>query len=125
MKQYLVNVIHTENDERSSYTGPGVAPEDMDAIGAAVDAVNDEMRKAGAWVFGGGLFPSASATTLQVKNGEVITTDGPFSEAKEQVGGFWVIQVADLDEALKWGAKATVACRTPIEVRPFADEPQA
>lgn len=122
MKQYLLSVYHTEDDERRNYTGAGVAEADRDAIGAAVNALNDEMRKAGAWVFAGGLYPTGTATTLRVKNGEVVTSDGPFAETKEQVGGFWVLKVANLDEALKWGAKATQACRTPIEVRPFHDE---
>ncbi len=114
MKQYLMSVYHPEDQT--------LPQEDMDAIGADVDALNDEIRKAGAWVFAGGLFPSSTATTLRVKNGEVITTDGPFAEGKEHVGGFWVIKAADLDEALRWGARATQACRVPIEVRPFADE---
>jgi hypothetical protein len=122
MKQYLMSVYHPEDPAHRSYIGAGVAQADMDAIGADVNALNDEIRKAGAWVFAGGLHPSGTATTLRVKNGEVLTTDGPFAEAKEQVGGFWVIKVANLDEALKWGAKATQACRVPIEVRPFQDE---
>ena len=59
---------------------------------------------------------------LQVKDGEVLITDGPFAEGKEQVGGFWVIEAPDLDAALEWGTKATHACRVPIEVRPFQGE---
>ena len=116
MKQYLMSVYHPEDQ--------ALAQAEMDAIGADVDALNDEIRKAGAWVFAGGLYPSSTATTLRVKNGEVLITDGPFSESKEQVGGFWVIQANNLDEALRWGAKATQACRVPIEVRPFQDESQ-
>jgi len=111
MKHYLMSVYHPE--------APPLPREVQDAIDGDIDALNDEIRRAGAWVFAGGLFPASTATTLRVKNGEVLTTDGPFAEGKEQVGGFWVIQVADLDEALKWGAKATQACRVPIEVRPF------
>jgi hypothetical protein len=111
MKHYLMSVYHPE--------AQALPREDQDAIDGDIDALNDEIRKAGAWVFAGGLFPSSTASTLRVRNGEVLTTDGPFSEGKEQVGGFWVIQVADLDEALKWGARATQACRVPIEVRPF------
>jgi len=117
MKQYLISVYHPEDQE--------LPQADMDAIGADVDALNSEIQKAGVWVFGGGLFPSSTATTLRVKNGEVLTTDGPFAEGKEHVGGFWIIKVADLDEALKWGAKATQACRVPIEVRPFQEEGEA
>jgi hypothetical protein len=114
MKQYLMSVYHPEDQELSKA--------DMDASGADVDALNDEIRKAGAWVFAGGLYPASTATTLRVKDGEVLTTDGPFAEGKEHIGGFWVIKVANLDEALKWGARATQACRVPIEVRPFDDE---
>jgi hypothetical protein len=114
MKQYLLSVYHPEYQE--------FAPEVMDQIGRDVDALNAEIRTAGAWVFAGGLHPSSTATVLRVKDGEVLTTDGPFAESKEQVGGFWVIQAPDLDSALEWGRKATRACAVPIEVRPFADE---
>ena len=75
-------------------------------------------------MFGGGLFPSSTATVVREKDGDVITTDGPFVEGKEHVGGFWVIKAADLDAALAWGRKATRACQVPIEVRPFQDEAQ-
>src|SRR5438045_9509561 len=97
----------------------------MDAMGADVDALNVEIRKAGAWVFAGGLHPSSTATTLRVKDGEVLTTDGPFAEGKEHIGGFWVIKVANLDEALDWAKKATVACRGAVEVRPFQDDTES
>ncbi|MEO6121790.1 MAG: YciI family protein [Acidimicrobiales bacterium] len=90
-----------------------------------VDAVNQEMQTEGAWVFGGGLHPSSAATVVRAQGGEVLTTDGPYAETKEQLGGFWVIQADDLDEALAWAAKATTACRAPVEVRPFQDEPDA
>jgi hypothetical protein len=114
MKQYLVSVYHPEGGE--------IDAAEMDQIGADVDALNAEIRSAGRWVFAGGLRPSSSATTLRLQAGEVLTTDGPFAEGKEVVGGFWVIKAADLDEALEWGRKATRACRVPIEVRPFEDE---
>jgi hypothetical protein len=114
MKQYLMSVYHPEDQV--------LAQAEMDAIGADVNSLNDEIQKVGAWVFAGGLHPSSTATTLRLKNGEVLTTDGPFAEAKEQVGGFWVIKAADLDEALRWGTKAAKACRVPIEVRPFQEE---
>ena len=117
MKQYLLSVYHPENE-----TAPG--PEQMEKIFHDVDALNHEMRGAGCWVFAGGLHPSGTATVVRVRDGEVITTDGPFVEGKEHIGGFWVIKAADLDEALEWGRKATRACAVPIEVRPFADEPE-
>ena len=90
-----------------------------------VDVLNNEMKAAGAWVFAGGLHPAETATVVQTKGGDVVTTDGPFAETKEQLGGFWIIEAADLDAALAWGRKATVACRGPVEVRPFQDEPEA
>ena len=69
------------------------------------------------------LSTGGTATVLRVQDGEVLTTDGPFAEGKEHVGGFWVIKAPDLDSALAWGRKATQACRVPIEVRPFQDDP--
>jgi hypothetical protein len=93
-----------------------------------VDALNAKMQATGAWVFGGGLHPADTATVVKVEGGDVITTDGPFAEAKEQLGGFWVIAAKDLDEALDWARQATIACRGAVEVRPFQDgtegEPQ-
>jgi hypothetical protein len=86
-----------------------------------VDALNDKIKAAGAWVFAGGLHEPSTSTVVQVKNGEVVTTDGPFAEAKEHLGGFWVIQAPDLDAALDWARQATVACLAPVEVRPFQD----
>ena len=114
MKQYLLSVYHPEGD-----TPP---PEVLEKVMRDVDALNEEIKAAGAWVFGGGLHPSSTATVVQVKDGEVLTTDGPFAEGKEHVGGFWVIEAPDLDAALEWGRKATRACAVPIEVRPFQDE---
>lgn len=93
--------------------------EEMEAGFARVGKVNDEMKAAGVWVFGGGLLPSDSATVVRVENGSTAMTDGPFAETKEQLGGFYVIEVDDLDAALHWAEKAAEACRVPIEVRPF------
>jgi hypothetical protein len=75
-------------------------------------------------VFAGGLHPASTATVVRQDGGEVLLTDGPFPESKEQLGGFWVIEAADLDAALAWARKATVACAAPVEVRPFQDEPE-
>ena len=72
----------------------------------------------------GGRQPETKAKSLRAQpNGQVLITDGPYLEAKEHVGGFWILEVADLDEALAWGRKAVVACRTPVEVRPFFEMP--
>ena len=87
---------------------------------ARVGVVNDDMKAKGIWVFGGGLVPSDSATVVRVQNGTTATiTDGPFAETKEHLGGFWVIEVADLDAALAWAERCAEACRAPMEVRPF------
>jgi hypothetical protein len=116
MKQYLLSVYHPE--------GETPAPEVMEKIMRDVDAVNEELKTAGAWVFAGGLHPSSTATVVRLQDGEVLTTDGPFVEGKEHIGGFWVIKAPDLDSALEWGRKATRACTVPIELRPFQDEPE-
>jgi hypothetical protein len=117
MKQYLMSVYNVEGDAPSA--------EEMDSIYKAVDAFNTELRTKGAWVFAGGLHPADTATVVRAKDGEILTTDGPFAETKEQLGGFWVIKAADLDEALALASQATTACRAPVEVRPFQDEPES
>ena len=114
MKQYLLSVYHPEGDIPE--------PEVIEKIMADVDALNAELRQAGAWVFAGGLHPSSTATVLRAENGDILITDGPFVEGKEHVGGFWVIKAPDLDAALEWGRKATRACTVPIEVRPLQEE---
>jgi hypothetical protein len=116
MTQYMLSVHMVEGE-------PMPAEDEIVQMYADVEAVNEQIRKAGAWVFGGGLHPADTATVVSAKDGDVTTTDGPFAETKEQLGGFWIIEAADLDAALAWAAKATVACRGPVEVRPFQDEP--
>jgi hypothetical protein len=119
MKQYLLAVHDVAGREMPS-------PEAMEQAYKDVDALNEEIQAKAAWVFAGGLHPPSTATVVRVgDNGDVITTDGPYAETKEQLGGFWVIRAADLDEALRWAAKATRACASPVEVRPFQDEPGA
>jgi len=118
MKQYLLAVHHAE-DEASI-----PPPEVLAGIMKDVDVFNEELRATGAWVFAGGLHPSSTATVVQVKDGEVITTDGPFAETKEQLGGFWIVKAPDLDAALSLAAKGAVACQLPVEVRPFQDDPE-
>ncbi len=119
MTQYMLSVI---GDEAEMLKVPADV---MEQAYKDVDAVNDEIRAAGSWVFAGGLHPATTATVVRVQDGDVVTTDGPFLETKEHLAGFWVIEAADLDAALDWAAKATVACQAPIEVRPFQDEPEA
>jgi len=99
-------------------------PDDVDIQQAYADVakVNEEMQQKGVWVFGGGLHPADTATVVRADGGEIVTTDGPYLESKEHIGGFWIIKAPDLDEALAWANKATVACRGAVEVRPFQDD---
>jgi len=115
--QYLLSVYSVEG-------APMPTPEEMAPIHAAVGQVNAELQAAGAWVFAGGLHPPNAATVVQGSTGgDTLMTDGPFAEGKEHIGGVWVIEAPDLESALAWAAKATVACRQPVEVRPFQDIP--
>lgn len=118
MTQYLLSVHMVEG-------APEPSPEAMQQAYEAVDAFNAELQAADAWVFAGGLHPATSATTVRTEGGEVLTTDGPFAETKEQIGGFWIINAPDLDAALEWAAKGSAACAGPVEVRPFQDEPES
>jgi hypothetical protein len=111
MTQYLLTIYQP--------TG-GVLPEgELEPIVRAVGKVNQDMKDAGVWVFAGGLHPPTTATVLRPEGGEMLTTDGPFTEAKEHVGGLTIIKAADLDEALDWGRRLAEATTLPIEVRPF------
>ena len=110
--RYLVAIHHPDNYD------PSVAEDE--AMGRDIDALNDEMVAAGVRVFVGGLHPARSAKSLRAQpQGKVLITDGPYLETKEHIGGFWVLEAADMEEALAWGRKAAVACRAPVEVRQF------
>src|SRR5687768_9572743 len=105
MTQYLLSVYMVEGQ-------PEPTAEEMNQAYADVDAFNKELMESGSWVFGGGLHPADTATVVRAGDkGDVLTTDGPFPEAKEQLGGFWVVTAPDLDAALALAAKATVACK--------------
>ncbi len=121
MTQYMLSVHHDGVDDAAFQ----MSDEDMQAAFKAVDEVNAEMQATGAWVFGGGLQMPDSATMVRAHQGDTLITDGPFAETKEFLGGFWVIEAPDLDAALAWAEKASAACRGPVEVRPFQDEPEA
>ena len=116
MAQYLLSVYHPEITEDAP------PPESMPQIEADVDALNQELRAAGAWVFAGGLHPTSTATVVRLQDGEMLTTDGPFLEGKEHIGGVTIIRAADLDEAIEWGRKLARATTLPIEIRPFQGE---
>jgi hypothetical protein len=112
MTQYLLSVQLVDGTEPPS-------AELMEKMYAGVNAFNAEVQAAGAWVFAGGLEPLSTATVVTASDSGVLTTDGPFAEGKEHIGGLWVIEVADRDAALDWAARGSAACLAPVEVRPF------
>ncbi len=115
MPQYLVAIQHPERYDGSL---------EGEAMMRDIDALNEQMEAAGVRIFAGGLSAASSAKSLRAQpNGDVLITDGPYLEAKEHVGGLWLLKCADMDEALAWGRKATVACRVPVEVRAFLEMP--
>jgi hypothetical protein len=117
MKQYLLSIYQPE--------GAAPAPEVLEPIMRDLEAVRQELKAAGAWVFSGGLHSPSTATVVQLKDGDVLMTDGPFLEGKEHIGGFTIIKAPDLDAALEWGRKlARAVALLPVEVRPFQDEPE-
>ena len=116
MPQYLVSVYDQPESRSRSI-------EEMRPIIAAVDAVNQQAVADGIFVFAGGLHDQSSATTVDARGGRPEFTDGPYLETKEYLGGFWVIDVTDLDAALQWAGQAAIACAQPVEVRPFMEEP--
>jgi hypothetical protein len=112
MPKYLISVWHDGNYE-ADFSTP-----DAQRRVAQVGAFNEELQKAGAWVFAAGLHPASSATVVRSSAGQVSMTDGPYAETKEQMGGFWVIEASDLDAALEWAGRAAAASGGPVEVRP-------
>jgi hypothetical protein len=114
MKRYLLTIWQPE--------GPPPPDIDLDTVMRDVDALIEETKAAGTWVFNGGLHPVDTATVLRPKDEEVLVTDGPYLEGKEHIGGLLVIDVPDIDAAFDWGRKAARAIRLPIEVRPFVHE---
>jgi hypothetical protein len=111
MKQYLLSIYQPD--------GSTPPPEVLQKVMRDVGALIEETKAAGAWVFNGGLHPPSTATVLRLQDGDLLTTDGPFAEAKEHVGGFLVVRAPDLDAALEWGRKLARVITLPIEVRPF------
>jgi hypothetical protein len=114
MKQYLLSVCYPAGSSQPS-------PDALKKIMSDVLGVRQEMQDAGIWVFSGGLHPASSATVLRQQGGEIVTTDGPFVESKEQIGGITIVKLPDLDAALAWAGKLARATTTPIEVRPFVE----
>ncbi|MEV4640363.1 YciI family protein [Actinoplanes sp. NPDC049548] len=112
MKTYLLSVYQPD--------GPTPPPEVLGPIMEGLAALNRELHDTGAFVFTAGLCPPDTATVIRAKDGDVLLTDGPFTEGKEHIGGFTVIQAPDLDAALRWGERMAAITTLPVEVRPFA-----
>ncbi|MEQ6902175.1 YciI family protein [Nocardioides sp. YIM 152588] len=117
MTQYLLSV-HDDPEAMAALT-----PEVMQEMFAAVDTFNEKLMAEGAWVFAGGLQPAGTASVVDGGGDRPVVTDGPYLEAKEYLGGFWIIEAPDLDAALAWAAAGSRACRGKVEVRPFQEEP--
>src|SRR5687767_7955885 len=120
MAQYLLSVHYVDNEGATQRTidemGAVDAEAEMQQVFERVERFNDKLRTEGKWVFAGGLQTPDTATVVDAsKGGDAMITDGPFSEAKEQIGGFWVVEAADLDEALKLAAEGSAACAGPVE----------
>lgn len=113
MKQYLLSVYQPDGDPPP--------PEVLEPLMQELDAVNQEMVAAGAWVFAAALHPPSAATVVRVNDGDTLMTDGPFTEGKEHLGGFTIIRAPDLDAALEWARKVARATTLPIEIRPLHD----
>ena len=116
MPQYLVAIHHPDDYDPST---------EDEAMVRAIDVLNEEMGAVGARFFAGGLQSASQAKSLRNQpGGKVVVTDGPYLEAKEHIGGFWILDAANMDEAVAWGRKAVVACRAPVEVREFLAMPK-
>ena len=117
MAQYLLSVHGSDTDP---------VPDNVEDLYAAVDTFNTDLRASGSWVFAGGLHPASTATVVDATGtGDPVITDGPYLESKEHLGGFWIVDVPDLDAALELARRGSAACKGPVEVRPFQPEPGA
>ena len=114
MKRYLLSIYQPD--------GRVPTPDVLSTIKQDLEVLNRDMKAAGAWVFTAGLHPPSTATVVKAQGGELLITDGPFTEAKEHIGGFTIIRARDLDAALEWGSKLARATTLPVEVRPMQDE---
>jgi hypothetical protein len=114
MKLYLLSIYQPD--------GPPPPPDVLGPIAKSLEALNEQMKAAGVWVFGRGLHPPSSATVLRARGSDVLVTDGPYVEGKEHIGGFTIIKASDLDAALEWARRYAKVITLPIEVRPFHGE---
>jgi hypothetical protein len=114
LKQYLLSIYQPDGDPPP--------PTVLDKVMRDLDALHTDLKAAGAWVFVAGLHPPSTATVVRFQDGDVVTTDGPYAEGKEHIGGFIVIRAPDVDSALGWAAKLAKATTLPIEVRPLQEK---
>jgi len=114
MTQYLLCIYQPDGDPPP--------PAVLEKVMRNLEALNRELKAAGAWVFDAGLHPPSTATVVRLQDEDVLTTDCPFAEGKEHIGGFVIINAPDLDSALEWGGKLSKATTLPIEVRPLREE---
>jgi len=117
MTQYLISIYQPD--------GEPPPPEFLEPVIRKLHVLNQELKAAGAWVFSRGLHAPRTATVVRLRDRDMETTDGPYIEGKEHIGGFWIIDVPDLDSALGWARRAAAATGLPIEVRPFRDVPES
>ncbi len=120
MTRYLLSVHSVEGEAREPMTD-----EQMQEFMRKVGELEEEMKSADALVYSGRLHGPETATVVSVTDGEVLTTDGPFAEAKEHLGGFYIVNAGDIDDALSWAQKTSACVGRPIEVRPFFEMPDA
>jgi hypothetical protein len=114
MAQYLLSVHPVDDEGREAMTEA-----QMQESWQRISRLEDEMKSTGTFLFSGRLHEPHTATVVRMEDGKLVTTDGPFVESKEHLGGFYIIEAADLDAALNWGSKVTACINAPIEVRPF------
>ena len=120
MPKYLLSVHSVEGEAQTP-----MSDDEMRQFMERVGALEEELKSSGAWVFGGALSEADTATVVRASEGEMLTTDGPFAESKEHLGGFYIIEAEDLDAALSWASKTADCVKTAIEVRPFWDQREA
>ena len=116
MTRYMLSVHSAQSEVREP-----MSAEEMQHSWQQIGTLEAEMKSTGAWVFSGRLHEPDTATVVRLANAEILTTDGPYAEAKEHLGGFYIINAEDLDAALALASKVTRVIGAPIEVRPFAD----
>jgi hypothetical protein len=122
MTQYFLSLPHDSAEEPTMAT---MDPTELQEVFAAVDTFNTALQESGAWVFAGGLNPPSTATTVDNTGDTPVLTDGPFAEAKEYLGGFWIIQAENDDGAIEWTKQASRALRSRVEVRALQERPDA